>query len=108
MQFSAEGEAVKLRCFCPAGSEQMLCKHLLAIFSGETEILYDRMQLEVFGELVGLLERAGAVEYHRIMMAELAEIDHEFKRVKRKFDVKRRELKDELCSGLRDGRRFST
>jgi uncharacterized Zn finger protein len=106
MRFSPEGDDVKLRCYCPAGTEQMLCKHVIALVSSDRGILFNPSDDQLFDEALLLLKRVGATEYCRQMLTQIDKLEREFKKVKKQFDEQRRELKDELCSSLREGRRF--
>ncbi|SRR6266404_397868 len=90
---------MKLRCYCPAGVEQMLCKHVIGLLTGDRDLIFDAQQSSLFDDALALAERTGAAKHCR-------EMEPKIKALKRQFEAARRELKDELCTRLREGRRF--
>ena len=106
MHFSVEGESIRLRCYCPAGSEQMLCKHVIAVASGDRKILFHTTDPALFDEALLVLEKSGARKKCAEMLSAVAVIDREFKTIKKQFDDRRRALKEDFCRCLRDGSSF--
>jgi len=99
MRFIANGNSVKLRCYCPAGTQQMLCKHVIGLLSGDRDILFPSCDSVLFDEAYGLLANAGAVAYCDRMNKEIRELERAFKAARTK-------LKATLCDTLRDGGSF--
>src|SRR5438552_4157621 len=85
MRFTALGDIIRLRCYCPAGAEQMLCKHVLSLLTGDREQIFDARQTALFDEAVAAAERMGAVKYCR-------EMDNKIAEMKRLLDAARRQL----------------
>jgi len=99
MQFAIDGDRIKLRCYCPAGTTQMLCKHVTSLLAGDRTILFPACDPALFDEALVVLTKIGAVDHCRQMTARLAELDREYKKAKI-------ELKEKLCGTLRDGGSF--
>jgi hypothetical protein len=99
MRFTADGNSIKLRCYCPAGAEQMLCKHVLGLLAGDRDILFPSCDAALFDEAYGLLDGAGAVAYSARMNTEIRELERAFKSARTK-------LKAKLCDTLREGGSF--
>jgi hypothetical protein len=100
MLFEADGDGLKLRCYCPAGTQQMLCKHVIDLLAGDREILFPTCEPELFDEVLALAEKVGAVYYCQQMNLKIKELEREFKK-------NRSELKDKLCDTLREGGLFA-
>jgi len=99
---NSDGLTLKLRCFCPAGVQQALCKHVLGLLSRKIEFLYAD-QVESLDEVLAFLDRAGTLKRSSEMLAEIATLEAEFKVVKKEFERKRSELRDSFCTTLREG-----
>lgn len=100
MQFAIDGDRIKLRCYCPAGTQHMLCKHVISLLEGDRKIVFPTCDPALFDEARAVLAQIGAVEQCRQMTAQIAELEREFKK-------KRIELKEKLCDTLRDGGTFA-
>lgn len=103
LHFWNDGSTLKLRCFCPAGAEQMLCKHLLGLLARKTEFLFNSGQVEALDDILALLDRGGTLECNRQLLSAVAALEAEFKIVKKEFEKKRAELKSNFCTKLREG-----
>ena len=99
MQFAIDSDRIRLRCYCPAGTNQMLCKHVIALLAGDRTILFHTCDPALFDEALAVLTQIGAVAHCRQMTARLAELEREFKKAKI-------ELKEKLCDTLREGGSF--
>lgn len=99
MQFAIDGDRIKLRCYCPAGTNQMLCKHVISLLGGDRTILFPTCDPALFDEALAALIQIGADEHCRQMISEVAELEREYKRA-------RIALKEKLCDTLRDGGTF--
>ena len=99
MRFTPNGKLVKLRCYCPAGAEQMLCKHVLGVLNRDREILFPTCDSALFDEAYNLLADAGAVAY-------CGRMNEEIRALERAFKAARTKLKAKLCDTLREGNSF--
>ena len=99
LRFTSDGKSIKLRCYCPAGAEQMLCKHVLGLLNGDRKILFPTCDSALFDEAYNLLDGAGAVAYCGRMNEEIRELERAFKSARTK-------LKAKLCDTLREGGSF--
>ncbi|HMG72907.1 MAG TPA: SWIM zinc finger family protein [Pyrinomonadaceae bacterium] len=102
----ANDDCLKLRCYCPAGKGQDLCKHVIALLSGNREFIFDARQDSVFDDALTVADRSGAVAHCREMLAELDRIEKDFKQRKKEYEAAKRELKNDLCERLREGKPF--
>ena len=100
MRFTSNANSIKLRCYCPAGAQQMLCKHVLGVLDGKRDILFPTCDSALFDEAYKLLTEAGAVAYSGRM-------NQEIRKLERAFKAARTKLKATLCDTLRDGGLFS-
>jgi len=100
MRFTSDGNSVKLRCYCPAGTEEMLCKHVLGLLDGNRDILFPTCDSALFDEAYKLLTDAGAVAFCGRTIQEIRELERTFKAARTK-------LKATLCETLREGGAFS-
>jgi len=100
MRFTSDANSIKLRCYCPAGTEQMLCKHVLGLLDGKRDILFPTCDSALFDEAYKLLTDVGAVAYCGRMNTEIRELERAFKSARTK-------LKATLCDTLREGGSFS-
>ena len=99
MRFSNEDDGVKLRCYCPAGREQTLCKHVIGLLEGNREILFHSTTAHLFDEIYTALETVGAVDYCQKMSREIKDLE-------RAFRAARTALRERLCDTLRNGGSF--
>lgn len=51
VEFSVEGECVRVFCHCQAGVLQQMCKHKLALINGDTKMLFDAAQASLLTEI---------------------------------------------------------
>jgi len=84
----------------------MLCKHVLGLLSRKTELLYADQVAEL-DEILAQMDRTGTLECTRELLAAVAALEAEFKIVKKEFERKRAELKDNFCAKLREGTVYS-
>jgi hypothetical protein len=51
VEFAADGECVRVFCHCQAGVLQQMCKHKLALITGDTKMLFDVAQAPLLAEI---------------------------------------------------------
>ncbi len=51
VEFTVDGECVRVFCHCQAGVQQWMCKHKLALISGDTKMLFDAAQASLLTEI---------------------------------------------------------
>ena len=51
VEFSVDGECVRVFCHCQAGVLQQMCKHKLALITGDAKMLFDPAQATLLAEI---------------------------------------------------------
>jgi hypothetical protein len=51
VEFAVEGDYVRVFCHCQAGVLQQMCKHKLALITGDTKMLFDSTQASLLAEV---------------------------------------------------------
>ena len=51
VEFAVDGEWVRVFCHCKAGVLQWMCKHKLALITGDTKMLFDATQAPMLAEI---------------------------------------------------------
>jgi hypothetical protein len=51
VEFTVDGELVRVFCHCQAGVLQQMCKHKLALITGDTKMLFDPTQASLLAEI---------------------------------------------------------
>jgi hypothetical protein len=51
VEFVTDGQCVRVFCHCQAGVMQQMCKHKLALITGDTKMLFDAGQAPLLAEI---------------------------------------------------------
>ena len=51
VEFAVDGECVRVFCHCQAGVLQQMCKHKMALITGDTKMLHDPAQANLLAEI---------------------------------------------------------
>jgi len=68
VEFSDESGSLRVFCHCPAGSQQQMCKHKLALLKGDASMLFDKQD-------EGQLKQVLASKAYEALWARLKEFE---------------------------------
>lgn len=99
VEFSSDGDLLRVFCHCQAGVLQRMCKHKLAFIQGDTKMLFDSKQASLLAEIHSWSEfgnlKKHAIEYEN----QLAEVENAQNVLARKEKA----IKAEFAHGLTHG-----
>lgn len=99
VEFSAEGDGLRIFCHCQAGVLHRMCKHKQAFIDGDIKMLFDPNQAALLSEIRAWPQFPHLQKHLEFFTKQLTEI----KSSQRELDKKEKQIKTELGKGLSFG-----
>jgi hypothetical protein len=99
VEFSAEGDGLRIFCHCQAGVLHRMCKHKRAFIEGDIKMLFDPAQAALLSEIRSWPQFQGIQKRLEALLKQLSDIE----KAQLELDKKAKQIKAELGKGLSFG-----
>lgn len=89
VHFKFSNNMFSIFCSCPAGIHGKLCKHKASLLNGDTSLLFDESDTEIFDQIYEIIKKSKYIEIissYNLLKNEIDQLQKKEKRIKEQIE----------------------